>query len=82
MLQEPAAGSSVPIATNVAFAIALSVYWIASRMATLLVARANRLVHALHDVSPDLVEAVLLYPSLVTLRVYGPRWGSGSYQRS
>ena len=44
-------------------------------MATLLVARANRLVHVLREEAPELVEPALLYPSIVTLRVYGPRLG-------
>jgi len=74
-LQAPAVGSAVPISTSVAFAVALSVYWIAGLMATLLVARANRLVHVLREESPELVEPALLYPSVVTLRVYGPRLG-------
>jgi hypothetical protein len=74
-LQAPTVGSSLPISPNVAFAVALSVYWIAGFMATLLVARANRLVHVLREESPELVEPVLLYPSVVTLRVYGPRLG-------
>lgn len=75
ILQAPAVGSSLPISTNIAYAIALSVYWIAGLMATLLVARANRLVFALRKESPGLVEPTLLYPSVVTLRVYGPRLG-------
>jgi len=72
-LQFPAVATSLPISTSVAFAVALSLYWVAGLMATLLVARANRLVHTLRDDSPELLEAVLLYPSVVTLRVYGPR---------
>jgi hypothetical protein len=74
-LQAPAVGSSLPISSNIALALSLSVYWIAGLMATLLVARANRLVHILRKESPELVEPVLLYPSVVTLRVYGPRLG-------
>ena len=74
-LQAPAVGSSLPVSTSAAFAVALSVYWIAGLMGSLLVARANRLVHVLREESPELVESVLLYPSVVTLRVHGPRLG-------
>lgn len=74
-LHAPAVGSALQISTSIAFGVALSVYWIAGLMATLLVARANRLVHVLREVSPELVEPTLLYPSVVTLRVYGPRLG-------
>ena len=72
-LQMPAVGTSLPISTSVAFAVALSAYWVAGFMATLLVVRANRLAHVLHAESPELLEATLLYPSVVTFRVYGPR---------
>jgi len=74
-LQAPAVGSALQISASVAFGVALTVYWVAGLMASTLVGRANRLVHLLHKEAPDLVEPALLYPSVVTLRVYGPRLG-------
>ena len=72
-MQAPAVGSSLPIKAGIALAIALSVYWIAGVMATLFVARANRLVYELRKQDKDLADAALLFPSVATLRVYGPR---------
>jgi len=75
-LQMPAVGSSLPISANLALAFALTVYWVAGSVSSLLVARVNRLVHILGKRgSPELVEAALLYPSVATFRVYGPRLG-------
>ena len=72
-LQASAVGSSLPVSSSVAVAIALSVYWVAGSAATLFVARADRLVYELRKVDKDLADAALLFPSIVTLRVYGPR---------
>jgi hypothetical protein len=71
--EAPTIGVSMPLDARVGLAIALSVYWVSSVISTLFVARAKRLVSEIRKVDEAIAEAALLFPSIVTLREYGPR---------
>lgn len=72
-MQAPAVGSSLPVPTSIAIAVALAVSWATGAMATLLVDRARRLAQVIHAEDPALFDAALSYPSTATLKSAGPR---------
>jgi hypothetical protein len=51
------------------------VFWVAGVVASNTISRADRIVDAL-KAWPEILEAVLTYPSIATTRIHGPRIGA------
>ena len=66
----------VPISRAVALLLLGAVYFVTGLLASLTLARANRICLLLRQsTDPLLIEAVLMYPSIPTIKVHGPRVG-------
>ena len=66
----------VPISRVAALLVLGAVYFVTGLLASLTLARANRICLLLsQSMDPLLIQAVLMYPSIPTMRVYGPRVG-------
>ena len=66
----------VPIARGAALLLLGAVYFVAGLLASLTLARAKRISLLLRQsTDPLLIEAVLMYPSIPTMKVHGPRVG-------
>ena len=66
----------VPISRGAALLVLGAVYFVTGLLASLTLARANRICLLLsQSMDPLLIQAVLMYPSIPTMRVHGPRVG-------
>lgn len=66
----------VPVSRGAALLLLGAVYFVTGLLASLTLARAKRICLLLRQsADPFLVEAVLMYPSIPTMKVHGPRVG-------
>ena len=66
----------VPVSRGVGLMLFGSVYFVTGLLASLTLARAKRICLLLRQsTDPLLIEAVLMYPSIPTMKIHGPRMG-------
>jgi len=73
-VQAPIGPVQVPVSQNTALTLSVAVYWVAGLLATFFVSRIASIILLLRD--PDLVIAALMYPSVLTTKPHGGRFGA------